>query len=255
MGRTLIDVVQELCLGLPEVEEVKAHGMPDYRVRGKTFATLAINHHGDGHVALWLKAAPGAQEQHTEREPAYFYVPPYVGPRGWLGVELDKGLDWKRIAELVREAYREAAPAVLAQAMPAATKVRPPTTALDPERIDPLAAPHAVALIARLREFCQTLPEVQEVRQFGQPAWQAGRKTFCTVSRYGQRLEVHGWVGAERQVTLTFDDRYRIPAYTGHNGWIALDLEHEVLWDAVTDLVLTSYRHFALKRMLRALDG
>lgn len=256
MARTLIDVVQELCLGLPEVEEVIAHGMPDYRVRGKTFATLAVNHHGDGHVALWLKSPPGAQAHHTEREPAYFYVPPYVGPRGWLGVELDKGLGWDRIAGLIREAYAEAAPGRLRdEAMPPQAAVAPPTDPLDPELIDPLDAPHAAALIERLRPFCLALPEVREVRQFGQPAWQAGRKTFCTVSRYRRRLEVHGWVGAEQQVTLTFDDRYRIPAYTGHNGWIALDLEDEVLWEAVTALVSTSYRHFALKRMLRALDG
>lgn len=255
MTRTLIDVARELCLGLPEVEEVPAHGMPDFRVGSRTFATLAINHHGDGHLALWLKSPPGTQEQLTEREPSAFFVPPYVGPRGWLGVDLDRGLDWQRIAELIRQAYAEAAPPRLRQALPPPSPVQAPTHAVDPEVIDPLAVPHAAALLERLRAFCADLPEVSERRQFGQPSWQAGKKTFCTVSRYQRRLEVHGWVGAEQQATLTFDERYRIPPYTGHNGWIALDVEDEMLWDAVTGLVMQSYRHFALKRMLRQLDG
>lgn len=95
----------------------------------------------------------------------------------------------------------------------------------------------------------------RELQPFGQPAWQAGRRTFCTVSRYDRRPEIHGWVGADQQATYPFDDRYRIPPYTEHNGWIALDLEDEILWDAVTGLVLNSYRHLALERMLRALDG
>ena len=255
MSRTLIDVLREICLGLPEVEEVPAHGMPDYRVNGKTFATLAINHHGDGHLAVWLRLPAGAQEHYTEREPRYFYVPPYVGPCGWLGVELDQGLAWDRIAELVRVAYEEVAPAALRSRMEKPVPVQPPTEDLDPEQIDPLVAPHAVALVERLRPFCLALPEVREVRQFGNPVWQAGKRTFCTVSRYERRLEVHGWVGKEQQATLTFDERYRVPAYTGHNGWIALNAEDGVMWEAVSTLVLGSYRHFALKRMLAALDG
>jgi hypothetical protein len=97
-------------LWFPETEEVISHGSPDFRVRGKTFATYVVNHHGDGRLALWLAAPPGAQQHYTESEPKHFFVPPYVGPRGWLGVHLNKGLDWKRIAERVREAYVAAAP-------------------------------------------------------------------------------------------------------------------------------------------------
>lgn len=253
-GTTPSDVVREICLDLPEVEEVMAHGSPDYRVAGKTFATHVINHHGDGHVALWLNVPAGAQEHYTAMDPERFYVPPYVGPRGWLGVDLDRGLGWTRVAELIREAYGKVAPARLAAEVPELREVKPPTRQLQPEEIDPLVAPHAVALLDRLRPFCLGLPEVQEVRQFGNPAWQAGKKTFCTVSRYDRRLEIHAWVGAEQQVGLTFDERYRIPAYTGRNGWIALNAEDGVIWEAVEHLVLGSYRHFALKRMRKQLD-
>jgi hypothetical protein len=59
-------------------------------VRGKTFAAYVVNHHGDGRIALWLNAPSGAQELYVKQEPKHFFVPPYVGPRGWLGVNLDK---------------------------------------------------------------------------------------------------------------------------------------------------------------------
>lgn len=123
-----------------------------------------------------------------------------------------------------------------------------------PEVMDPLSAPPAVVLLYRLRPFCLALPEAHETEPFGNPAWQAGKKTFLTVSRYDRSLAAQGWVGDEGQVSPTFDDRYRIPAYTGRNGWIALGAEDGVIWEAVRQLLLGSYRHFALKRMLKQLD-
>ena len=98
MPRDISQAVRDACLWLPEAEEFVSHGSPNFRVRGKTFATYAVNHHGDGRVALWLNAPAGAQELHVEAEPRHFFVPPYVGPRGWLGVILDRGIDWHRIA-------------------------------------------------------------------------------------------------------------------------------------------------------------
>ena len=104
--RALGDAVREVCLWLPESEEYLLHGSPNFRVqKGKTYAVYVVNHHGDGRIALWLNAPAGAQEHHVREDPRCFFVPPYVGPRGWLGVHLDKGLSWKRIATLVREAY------------------------------------------------------------------------------------------------------------------------------------------------------
>ena len=63
------------------------------------------------------------------------------------------------------------------------------------------------------------------------------------------------WVGREEQAILTFDQRYSVPAYTGHNGWIELDVQDELVTKEATHLIGLSYRHFALKRMLKALDG
>jgi predicted DNA-binding protein (MmcQ/YjbR family) len=253
MARTISDAVRELCLGLPEAYEVRAHGSPDFRVGKHTFATYVINHHGDGRIALWLHVPPGAQQIHVDAEPACF-VPPYVGPRGWLGVELDRGLDWSRVGALVRDAYRHIAPAHLVAALGAPVDVEPPTETVDPEEFDPLSPPRVQEILAGVRDRCLALPEAIETRQFGNPAWQAGKKTFVTAHRYRRRLQLLFWVGLERQGQLTLDERYSVPAYLGHNGWIALDAEDGVIWAEVEALMLDSYRHYALKRMLKRLE-
>jgi hypothetical protein len=128
--------VRDACLWLPEAEEFISHGSPNFRIRGKTFATYAVNHHGDGRVALWLNALPGSQELHVGAEPMHFFVPPYVGPRGWLGVVLDRGIAWKRVAALVREAYEKVAPADLRSRLGNTPAVKAPGKALSASQID-----------------------------------------------------------------------------------------------------------------------
>jgi len=245
--------VRAVCMSFPEAEEKPSHGFPDFRVRGKTFASFVVNHHGDGRVALWLNLAPGAQQAYCEAQPRHFFVPPYVGPRGWLGVQLDKGLSWKRIAELVREAYVKVAPAPLARASktPAiAARVQPLTA----EQKDPLQGKRAQAVLEPLRKICLALPETSEATQFGSPVFRAGKKVFASIYARRGQLTLSFWVGAEGQAMITLDPRYHVPAYTGHNGWIALDVTKRCDWDEVRALALTSYRHFALRRMLAALD-
>lgn len=254
MEKNISDAVREICLGLPEATEVSSHGSPDFRVGKHTFATYVINHHGDGRIALWLNMPPAAQALYVEEAPQVYFVPPYVGPRGWLGVQLDQGLDWGRIGALVREAYAFGAPDRLRASMGPPRDIQAPTSTVDGEDFDPLSPPRITQLVAGVRERCMALPEVTEVAQFGNPAWRAGKKTFCSVSRYQRRLNVHTWVGSERQAQLTLDQRFHIPAYLGHNGWIALDAEDGVIWKEVEALLLESYRHFALKRMLKALE-
>src|SRR5580698_2824062 len=74
LAKDMHQTVRMACLWLPEAEEFISHGSPNFRVRGKTFATYVVNHHGDGRVALWLNAPPGAQEQHVRSEPKHFFV-------------------------------------------------------------------------------------------------------------------------------------------------------------------------------------
>ena len=115
-----LEGARAICLALPEAEEKEAWGMPTFRVRGKLFAHFADDHHGDGRVALWLKAAEGAQELLVEAAPERFFVPPYMGPRGWVGVGVDGEVDWEEVAALVEEAWRLIAPKRVVAALDAA---------------------------------------------------------------------------------------------------------------------------------------
>ena len=114
MGVTPLDRVRAACLALPEVTERLSHGAPSFFVREKkTFVMFLDDHHGDGRLALWCAAPPGVQEEVIGLDPARFFRPPYVGHRGWLGVRLDRGVDWDEIAEICRDAYCAVAPKTL----------------------------------------------------------------------------------------------------------------------------------------------
>lgn len=256
MPRTIDDAVREVCLSFPQAEEFMSHGAPNFRVRkGRTFATYAVNIHGDGRVALWINAPDGAQAQHVAREPKHFFVPPYVGTRGWLGVNLDQGMDWKRIARFVREAYVNTAPAKLTAGLGPAIAIAAPAAKLAPEKRDRLLAPNAKRVLEKLRRICLALPETGEAKQFGSPVWQAGKRTFACAYDYGEGLKLAFHVGVAQQSLYTADPRYTIPKYMGHNGWIALDASRGFDAKEVGSLALQSYRHFALKRMLAKLDA
>ena len=112
--------IREICTALPEVVERLSHGSPTWFVRGKkTFVTFVDDHHGDGHLAIWCAAPPGVQAQLVEQEPHRFFRPPYVGGRGWLGVDLDVDPDWSEMAEICADAYRQVAPKSLITALDA----------------------------------------------------------------------------------------------------------------------------------------
>ena len=111
----LAEQVRAICLALPEVTERLSHGAPTWFVRDKkSFVTLwADGHHEDDFPHLWCAGLPGAQQELTVSEPGRFFRPPYVGGRVWIGVRLDRDLDWAEIAEVCRDAYRAIAPARL----------------------------------------------------------------------------------------------------------------------------------------------
>lgn len=102
-----LDRLREVCLALPEASEKETWGEPTFRVRDKIFAMQAG---GDGRMALWCKAPPGAQEVLVGSDPERFFVPPYVGHNGWVGVRLDTEVDWDEVADLVQESYCMTAP-------------------------------------------------------------------------------------------------------------------------------------------------
>jgi len=105
---------RRICLALPEATEKEAWGAPTFRVRDKLFAMYADDVHGDGRTALWLNAEANTQRQFVASDPERFFSPPYVGCKGWIGIRLDRGLDWEVVAQFVREAYLLTAPKRLA---------------------------------------------------------------------------------------------------------------------------------------------
>ena len=77
---------------------------------------VLTNHHGDGRFGIWCAAPAGLQRSLVEADPERFFRPPYVGHRGWLGMRLDRGVDWDELAGIVEDAYAEVAPAKLVEA-------------------------------------------------------------------------------------------------------------------------------------------
>ena len=107
-------LVRDACLALPEATERASHGSPSFFLRDKkTFVMFLDDHHGDGRLAIWCAAPPGVQGQLVREEPDRFFVPPYVGYRGWLGVRLDRDLDEGEVRGIVADAYRCVAPKTL----------------------------------------------------------------------------------------------------------------------------------------------
>ncbi len=197
--RDISQAVRALMTRLPETEEVLSHGSPSFKVAGKTFATYTINHHGDGRVALNLDSPPGAQQLYTEMEPEYYFVPPYVGPKGWLGVELNTGISWPSVVARTREAYEKRASAKLIAEIPEDLAGNPPERRFRPEEIDPFLGKRAQEVLGELGALCDQLPETSKGTQFGSPVWKAGKKTFVSTAYHTGRLNLSFRVSPERQ--------------------------------------------------------
>ena len=101
--------VRRICTALPQTTEKLSHGAPTFFVAKKVYAMFVNNHHNDGHVAVWIPVAPGLQATLLKTEPHKFYMPPYVGVRGWVGVELDAVSD-DELGFHLCEAWRLIAP-------------------------------------------------------------------------------------------------------------------------------------------------
>jgi len=101
--------VRRICVALPGTTEKLSHGEPTFFVAKKVYAMFANNHHHDGHVAVWIPAAPGFQATLIKTEPKKFFMPPYVGVRGWVGIDLEEIYD-EELGLHISEAWRLIAP-------------------------------------------------------------------------------------------------------------------------------------------------
>jgi hypothetical protein len=112
-----LERVRGICERLPESNERPSHGSPAWFVRDKRcFAMFLDDHHGDGRLALWCAAPEGMQHALVAGDPESYFVPPYVGHRGWVGVRLDRSLPWDEIAGALEDAWTAVAPKRLVEA-------------------------------------------------------------------------------------------------------------------------------------------
>jgi predicted DNA-binding protein (MmcQ/YjbR family) len=103
--------VTEICLALPSAERAVSGSHSTYLVRKKVFAYFLDDHHGDGIVSVCVKSELGENVDRVRRDPERYYLPDYIGPRGWFGLRLDRGrVDWREVANVVARSYRLTAP-------------------------------------------------------------------------------------------------------------------------------------------------
>jgi predicted DNA-binding protein (MmcQ/YjbR family) len=107
MKKRQLERLREICLSFPGAVERETWDLPTFRVREKIFAMSPVD---EGRRTLWCKAPPGSQTILVGADPERFFVPPYVGHRGWVGMWLDNRVNWQEVAEIVGRSYRMTAP-------------------------------------------------------------------------------------------------------------------------------------------------
>ena len=113
MSTNHLERIRRICSALPEVTEKISHGEPTFFVRKKVFTMFANNHHNDGRIAVWIPVPAGFQSALLESAPDKFFHPPYVGVRGWIGIQLDR-IEDDELASHLRQAWLLIAPKKLA---------------------------------------------------------------------------------------------------------------------------------------------
>jgi hypothetical protein len=115
-----LERLREICLALPEASEGGGVGNPSFRVRDKIFAMRHDRH--EGRWSVWCKAPTGMQHSLVQADPRRYFVPPYVGVHGWIGISLEVDPDWDFTAELIEQSYRMTAPRRLVARMEERTR-------------------------------------------------------------------------------------------------------------------------------------
>jgi len=109
--RERLEKLAKICLALPGTLKEEMHGHAAFKVGKKTFAYYLNDHHGDGIVSVCCEVLAGDNERLIDANPRKFYMPAYIGPRGWVALRLDRTtVDWAEVKELVRGSYEQVAP-------------------------------------------------------------------------------------------------------------------------------------------------
>jgi hypothetical protein len=109
--RERLEKLTKICMALPGASKEAMHGHVAFKVGKKTFAYYLNDHHGDGIVSVCCKVLAGDNERLIDANPRKFYMPAYIGPRGWVALRVDRAtVDWSEVQELLRGSYEQMAP-------------------------------------------------------------------------------------------------------------------------------------------------
>lgn len=241
----LLARVREICFNFAGTEEKLSHGMPFFHVRGRGFASFTRDHHGDGRSALWCKSTLDEQQRLVRNDADAYFVPPYVGVKGWVGVRLDRPTtDFEALAIVVEEAWLSVAPKRLHAVAPSAPPEPPeyPTT-------DPAVVAEA---LKHLTELCATLAGAEIEQGSWQTTARVNKKPFAhlldNVHRDG-RVGVSFKVAPEEAEALMakHPKRYFHPPYSA-KAWVAMRVDDaKVPWKTLAQRITESYEGLARK--------
>jgi hypothetical protein len=246
--------LNDVCMVLPGTDCKLSHGSPSYFVGGKMFLSFVDDHHGDGRLAVWCKQTMAEQKRLVAQDPERFYVPPYVGVKGWLGVRLDHPrTDWIELAILAEAGWASNAPKNVAKLPPRkpAPLLRRPTT----------DAKVAKVAFARLTKICLALPETTSDTMAGHASYEVGKKTFAYFldNHHGDEMIVacvRVPKGENFKLAKKDPKRFTLPAYMASKGWLGVRVDlPKVDWEDLAERVGASYRSVAPKRLLTASAG
>jgi hypothetical protein len=244
--------VRTTALRFPAAEEKISHGAPSFHVRGKMFLTFVDDHHGDGRLAVWCKATLGDQRRLVADNPARFFVPPYVGVKGWVGVNVDEpNADWIELSILVEDAWRSVAPPRVLRGEPvsSALPAGPP-----PARVQ-TDAKVARRAFERFSAICLALPEAVCEREGRHATFRVRGKIFAYFldNHHGDGAIAACVRGDKREnarLVARNPKRFYSPAYVGPRGYLGVRLDTaDTDWDALAKRARASYRSVAPKRL------
>ena len=242
---TALERLRAVCFGLPAVEERLSHGTPSFFVRGKMFASFADDHHGAGFTAAWCKADVERQQALVAEAPERYFVPPYVGKSGWVGVHLDAATDWEALTFIIEEAWSAVAPKS-ARFEP----VMPPPPAAPLAKTDPAVAK---AALERLLALTAELPGCEVEREKWHATFRVKKKPFLYFldNHHGDGKVaacVKVAAGQNSRLVEGRPDVYFMPAYIGPRGWVGILLDRKrVDWKDVAARVQASHAATAPK--------
>jgi hypothetical protein len=216
--------LRALCFGFPAVEEKASHGSPSFFVRGKQFASFTMGY-GRGPSA-WVKCDLESQAQIVGEEPERYFVPPYVGVKGWVGVVLGTETDWEKLGVLLEGGWDAVAPKTARDApvLPP-PKSSPKLMTTDKRLVE--------AVISKIETMCRTLVsepgELEVERHNAGATMRAFGKPLCYVN---DNHHNDGIVSVsvrcpleEAEALAAKEARYYVPPYIGKRGWLAVRVD------------------------------